>query len=106
MLLDRGFFVAARKCFSVYDRSSFAKAVEHVAERGSSKVDYVALVGNEPMVLCEAKSPSVMKNVCSSLPSHGFRLKWVHGQPLVPKILSSVSTLFPLVTALVLRRNV
>ena len=77
-----------------------------MAERGGSKVDYFALVGNKPMGLCEATSPSVMKNVCGSLPPHGIDLKWVYDQPLVPKNLSKVSTLFPLVTVLVLRRNV
>ncbi len=106
MLVDKGFFVAARKCLWVYDHSIFGTTREHLAERGSSKVDYVVLVDNELTVLCEAKSPSVMKNVCYSLPSPGIELKSVHGQPLVPKILSKVSTLFPLVTALVLRRNV
>ena len=109
MLVDKGFFVAARKCLWVYDQSIFRTTVEHLAERGGSKVDYVALVNNELTGLCGAKSPSVMKNVCYSLPSHGIELKWVHGQPLVPKIHSKVSTLFPLVTlvtALVLRRNV
>ena len=81
---------------------------EHLANKGGSRVDYVALVDNEPIGLCEAKSPSVMKNVRDSLPPHGggSELKWVQGQPLVPKILSKVSTLFSLVTALVLRRNV
>jgi hypothetical protein len=57
------------------------------------------------MGLCEAKSPSVMKNVCGSLPSHGIELKWVHGQPLMPKILSKVSTLFPLVMALAFKEK-
>jgi hypothetical protein len=105
-LVDKGFFVAASKCFWVYDQSVFETIEEHLAERGGSKVDYIALVGNKPMALCEAKSPSVMKNVCSSLPLHGIKLKWVHDQPVVPKILSKVSTLYPLVTGLVLRRNV
>ena len=81
-------------------------AKEHSAKEGNSKVDYVALVDNKPMGLCEAKSPSFMKNVCDSLPQHGIELKWVHGQGLVQKILAKVSTLFPLITALVLRRNV
>jgi hypothetical protein len=105
-LLDRGFFVAARKCLWVYDRSYFETIEEHLAKGGGSKVDYVALVNKEHTGLCEAKSPSVMKNVCVLLPPHGIQLKWVQGLPLVPKILSKVSTLFPLVTALVLRRNV
>jgi hypothetical protein len=39
-----------------------------------------------------------MKNVGDSLPSHGIELKWVRGQPLMTKVLSMVSTLFPLVT--------
>jgi hypothetical protein len=105
-LLDKGFFVAAPKCSWVYDQSVFKKTLEHLAERGGSKVDYIALVDNKPVGLCEAKSPSVMKNVCGSLPSHGIKLKWVHDQPLVPKILSNVGTLLPLVTALLLKRNV
>ena len=79
---------------------------EHLAEGGGSKVDYAVLVNDELAGFCEAKSPAVMKSVLSSIPPHGFQLKWVHGQPLVPKILSNVSTLFLLVTALVLRRNV
>ena len=105
-LLDKGFFDAARKCFWVYDQSIFETTREHLAERGSSKANYAALVSNKLMGLCDAKSPSVMKNVCASLPPHGFKLTWVPDQPLVPKILSKVSTLLPLVTLLVLRRNV
>jgi hypothetical protein len=105
-LLDRGFFPAASKCFWEYDRSVFKTTEEHLAEGAGSKVDYVARVNDEIMGLCEAKSPSVMENACDSLPLHGIELKWVHGQPLVPRILAKVSTLFPLITALVLRRNV
>jgi hypothetical protein len=105
-LLDKGFFLAASKCLWEYDLSNFETTKEHLAETGGSKVDYVALVDKKLVGLCEAKLPSVMKNVCGSLPSRGIELKWVHGQRLVPKILSKVSTLFPLVTALVLRRNV
>jgi hypothetical protein len=77
-----------------------------LAEEGKFKVDYVALVDNKLVGLCEVKSPSGMKKFCNQLPQHGIELKWVHGQPLVPKILAKVSTLFPLFTALVLRRNV
>ncbi|KAH9975465.1 hypothetical protein BGW80DRAFT_1436615 [Lactifluus volemus] len=90
-LLDRGFFPAARKCFWAYDRSVFETTEEHFAEGGGSKVDYVARVNDEIMGLCEVKSPSVMKNVCNSLPPHGIELKWVHGQPLVPKILAKAA---------------
>ncbi|KAI0291556.1 hypothetical protein BC826DRAFT_1022434 [Russula brevipes] len=90
-LLDKSFFAAARKCFRVYDQSTFGTTKEHLAENGSSKVDYAVRVDNQLVGLCEAKSPSVMKNICNSLPSRGIELKWVQGQPLVPKILSKVA---------------
>jgi hypothetical protein len=104
-LLDKGFFQAAREVLWAYDRERFKTVVEHVAEKGSSKVDYFALVNDNPVVLCEAKSPQVMTNVCKHLPQRGIELKWVQGEALVPKILANVSTLIPLITALVLRRN-
>jgi hypothetical protein len=100
-LLDKEFFVAARKCLWDYDQSIFGTAKESLVEGGSSKVDYVALVDSEPMGLCEAKSPSVMKKVGVSLPSRGIKFEWVRGQPLVSKILAKVFA-----TTLVLRRNV
>ncbi|KAH9973315.1 hypothetical protein BGW80DRAFT_1459207 [Lactifluus volemus] len=90
-LLDKGFFNAAGKCFWVYDRSVFETIKEHLAEDRGSKVDYVALVNDKIMGLCEVKSPSVMKNVCNLLPPHGIELNWVHGQPLVPKILAKAA---------------
>jgi hypothetical protein len=92
-LLNKGFFVAVGKCLWVFDQSEFGTDEEHVV--GGSKVDYVGLVDNEPKTLCEAKSPSVMKKISSSLPPRGIELKWVRGQSLVPKILTKVSTLSP-----------
>ncbi|KAI0302510.1 hypothetical protein BC826DRAFT_1089655 [Russula brevipes] len=89
--LDKSFFVAASKCFWVYDQSTFGMTREHLAENGTSKVDYAVLVDKKLMGLCEAESPSVMKNVYNSLPSRGIELKWVEGQPLVPKILSKAA---------------
>ena len=105
-MLDKGFFVAARKCLWEYDLSIFETTKENVVEGATSKVDYVVLVDNKPKGLCEVKSPSVMKKVGNSLPPHGIELKWVRGQPLVPKILAKVSTLFLLVTTPFLRRDV
>ncbi|KIL63596.1 hypothetical protein M378DRAFT_12032 [Amanita muscaria Koide BX008] len=64
-LLDTGFFKATRKCLGEF------------GEGGTSKVDYVALVNDEPKALCEAKSPSVMKKVGELLPPRGIELKWV-----------------------------
>ena len=104
-LLDKGFFFATSKCFWVYDQSIFETTSEHKAEKGGSVVDFLALVNKKPVGLCEAKTPSVMTQVCNSLPPHGIQLKSIRGQPLVPKILTMVSTLFPLVTVLVLKRN-
>ena len=99
------FFDAAGKCLWVYDQSTFETTSEHKVEKGGSIVDFLALVNDNPVGLCEAKSPSVMTQVCDSLPPHGIQLKSIRGQPLVPKILTMVSTLFPLVPALVLKRN-
>jgi hypothetical protein len=70
----------------------FGTTKENSVEDGSSKVGYVALVDNEPKALCEAKSPSVMKKAG---PLRGIELKSVRGQFLVPKIITMVSTLFP-----------
>ncbi|KAH9981480.1 hypothetical protein BGW80DRAFT_1434619 [Lactifluus volemus] len=81
-LLDKGFFLAARKFFWACDRSIFNTTREHLVE--VYKVDYVALVNNKITGL-------FMKNVCNSLPPHGIELKWVHGQPLVPKILAKAA---------------
>jgi len=92
-LLDKGFFAAVGKCLWVFDRSEFGTVEEHVV--GDSKVDYVGLVDDEPKVLCEAKSPSVVKKVSISLPPCGIELKWVRRQTLVPKIHTKMSTLFP-----------
>lgn len=70
----------------------FATTKEDSVVDGTSKVDYVALVDNEPRALCEAKSPWVMKRAGEYLPPHGIELNWVKGQSLVPKILAEVST--------------
>ncbi|KIM80579.1 hypothetical protein PILCRDRAFT_73114 [Piloderma croceum F 1598] len=76
-LLDKGFFVAVRKCLWEYNGYSFGTRKEHVAEGGGSKVDYVALVDGGFKALL--------------LPSHGIKLKWVQGQTLVPKILTKAA---------------
>ena len=74
-LLDQGFFQATRKrlgeCDAHFDYR-FKTAKEQSVEGGSPKVDYVALVNDEPKALVEATSPSVMKKV---LPPHGIELK-------------------------------
>ena len=66
---------------------------EQLADRGSSRVDYVLQVDGEDRVLIEAKSPSVMNSVGALLPPNGIELTWVRGRALAPKILSKVSTL-------------
>ena len=68
--------------------------MENVTDRASSKVVYVLQVNGEDKALVEAKSPSVMKKVAQLLPQNGIELTWTRDQPLVPKILTKVSTLF------------
>jgi hypothetical protein len=97
-LLDKGFFTAARKCLAACGGYRFKTVKEDSVEGGSSKIDYLALVDNEGKALCKAKSPSVMKKAGELLPPRGIELTWRRGQPLVPKILSKVSTLFLPVT--------
>ena len=99
-MLDTGFYPAARKCLWEYGQYTFGTAKEDSVEGGSSRVDYVALVNNERRALCEAMSPSLMKKVGGLLPPRGIELTWVHGQPLVPKILAKVSTPFLIILVL------
>jgi hypothetical protein len=73
----------------------FNTTLEDSVEEGSFRVDYVVLVNDEPRLLCEVKSPSVMKMAGELLPPHGIELKWDYGQSLVPKILAEASALFP-----------
>lgn len=94
-MLEKGAFTAIEKCLWVYGRHVFDTLEENLVDGASSKVDYVAVVDNETKALCEAKSPSVMEQVGNLLPPHGIELKWIVGQPLVPKILSKVSLLSP-----------
>ncbi|KAM6493291.1 hypothetical protein JOM56_011425 [Amanita muscaria] len=74
-LLDTGFFKATRKCLGEFGSYSFKTAKKHSVEGGTSKIDYVALVNGEPKAVCEAKSPSVMKQVGELLPPHGNRVE-------------------------------
>jgi len=90
MLLDKGVLEAMRKCLWIYGQHDFQTEEEHSVAGGSSKVDYVVQVDDEDKVLCEAKSPSVMKRASDLLPVQGIELTWVGGQPLVPKLLAKV----------------
>lgn len=90
-LLDRGFFPAAEACLGGCGHR-FRTKNEKQVEKGGSKVDYVGLVGDKPVVLIEAKSPTVMKRMADSLPEGVLRLKWGREQLLVPKVLQKVST--------------
>jgi hypothetical protein len=80
----------------VYGRHRFKSDKENSVEGGSSKVDYVLLVDDDELALCEAKSPSVMHKVGKVLPQRGIELKWFRGQSLIPKILAKVNTPFPI----------
>ncbi len=56
-------------------------------------VDFIGMVGDKPVVLTEAESPSVMKMAGKLLPVNGFKLTWTHGQPLVAQLFQKASTL-------------
>lgn len=94
-MLHKGFFPAARKCLGEYSEYRFTTLGKDTVEGDSSKVDFVAMVDEEGRALVETKSPSVMKAVGEMLPPHGIHFTWPTRQPLVPRILSKVSTRFP-----------
>ena len=88
----------------VYGRYDLVVKTEQVADRGSSRVDYVLEVDGEDRGLLEAKSPSVMNNVGGLLPQNGIELTWAPGQTLAPKMLATVSTLFSSPTTLAFKK--
>ncbi|KAH8998498.1 hypothetical protein EDB92DRAFT_1835508 [Lactarius akahatsu] len=45
------------------------------------------MVDGKRIVLVEAKSPTVMKAVGESLPTHAFELNWAPGESLISKVL-------------------
>ncbi|KAF5379222.1 hypothetical protein D9615_005925 [Tricholomella constricta] len=90
-LLDKGVLEAIADCLWEYGAYDFLAAAENVADRGSSKVDYVVQVDGEDKALVEAKSPSVMKKVGESLPPRGVELTWARGQSLVRRILAKAA---------------
>ena len=65
---------------------------EHKGREGLSKANYVGMLGEKPVVLVEAKSPTVMKVMGESLPPHGISLKWLAGETLVPRIFQKMGT--------------
>ena len=92
-MLEKGVFTAADACLQLYGGYGFHITDEHVAQ-GRSKVDFMGSIGEANVVLIEAKSPSVMKTVCDSLPLRGFKLNLANlapNQPLVHKIFCEVS---------------
>jgi hypothetical protein len=83
-----------------YGRCDFLVKTEQVADRGSSRIDYVLEVDGEDGGLLEAKSPSVMNNVRGLLPQNSIELTWAPGQTLATKMLTKVSMLFSSLTTL------
>jgi hypothetical protein len=91
MLLDVGVCEAARGCLFVYGHHRFDVSVNSI-EGGTSKVDYLVVVDNSKVALCEAESPSIMHSVGEELPERGIELAWSRGQSLTPKVLTKAST--------------
>jgi hypothetical protein len=96
VVLNKGVYEAARKCLAEYGEYALHTHEENSVQGGISKVDDVVMVDDTGRVLCERKSPSVMKKVGERLPPRGIKLQWaqVPTQSLVGKILCKVSALF------------
>jgi hypothetical protein len=92
-LLITGVYEAARKCLAAYGGYSL-NTKEDSIQGGSSVVVVVVTVDRTMIVLCEVKSPSVMKKVGELLPPRGIELKWTRGQSFIQNILSKVSMVF------------
>ncbi|KAF8815478.1 hypothetical protein BYT27DRAFT_7333909 [Phlegmacium glaucopus] len=90
-LLDKGVLEALGDCLWEYGRCDFLVKTEQVADRGSSRIDYVLKVDGEDGGLLEAKSPSVMNNVRGLLPQNGIELTWAPGQTLALKMLTKAA---------------
>ncbi|KAH9026553.1 hypothetical protein EDB84DRAFT_1670115 [Lactarius hengduanensis] len=86
-ILNNGIFPATAFCLGAYGGYRFTKIMEHVEQVLSSKVDYLGMVDDKRVVLVEAKSPSVMNAVGSSLPENTVELDWTPGGDLVSKVL-------------------
>ncbi|KAH9176767.1 hypothetical protein EDB89DRAFT_2112700 [Lactarius sanguifluus] len=93
-LLEDGCFKAANTFFALFAKYSggrrFNTTEKHI-ERGLSKVDYLVVVNDKRVVLVEAKSPSVMKAVGSSLSDRSVELDWTPGGDLVSKVLPNAA---------------
>jgi hypothetical protein len=74
-LLEKGIFEAVTGCLAAYGLHDFAVSEETVAEGGSSRVDYVVEVDGGKRLLCEAKSPSVMKSFWRAATGAGHRVR-------------------------------
>ena len=88
--MNAGVLKAAAYCSQEISGDEAYFDPEHKASEGLSKVDYLGVLGEKPVVLVEAKSPTVMKVLGESLPPHGITLKWLAGETLVPRIFQKV----------------
>jgi hypothetical protein len=94
-LLTMGVYQAARKCLAEYGGYGLYTSEENpIRGPDRSRVDDVLTADGTSRVLCEAKSPSVMKQVGELLPQGAIKLEWTHSQSLMQKILAKVSMLF------------
>jgi hypothetical protein len=97
-LLEKGVLNAAPVCLQLFGYIfEFQSQLRHPGT--CSLVDFVgSLVGDQDVdiVLCEAKSPSVMRQVSDALPQEGVELKWDPGDSIIMrKVLNNVNVVFP-----------
>ena len=90
--MNAGVLKAAAYCSQEISGDGAYFHPEHKANEGLSKVGYLGTSGGKPVVLVEAKSPTVMKVMSESLPPHGITLKWLAGGALIPRIFQKVGT--------------
>ena len=104
--MGKGVLNALEYCLCAYGQHELMAKIEQVADRGSSRIDYVLEVDGEDVALLEVTSPQVMNslNVGELLPPNGIELTWACRQPLASKLLTKVSTLFSSPTTLALKK--
>ena len=93
MLLYSDVFTAAKLCLLTYGEYAFRIYMgDHgMNHEGYPDVDFIGMVGDKPVVLTEAQSPSVMTMAGNLLPVNGIKLTWARGQPFIAQLLQKVS---------------
>jgi hypothetical protein len=98
-LLEKGVLNVATACLQLFGYNFDFQSQLHYPGF-HSVVDFVGSLEDQDnmvgIVLCEAKSPSVMRQVVDALPQEGVELKWDPGDSnVVRNVLNNVNVVFP-----------